>query len=181
MKEFLNLTQKEQDVIELKVKARNGIVFFWKPNEPYGYLSQWYWAPFLVGTTRYLTAEHYMMAMKARLFNDEAIYERIINCGHPKTAKSLGRQVKAFNQAIWDVHKTNIVFDGNLLKFSQNESLKSQLLFTHKSLIAEASPYDKVWGIGMLQGHNDANDPTKWKGQNLLGKALMEVRNQLRT
>ncbi|GED15008.1 NADAR family protein [Aneurinibacillus migulanus] len=141
--------------------------------------SQWYPAPFEEDRVVYATAEHYMMAKKAELFGDEAIRTQILKHAHPNKAKMLGRSIQAFDDAIWNSSKYDIVKQGNLLKFTQHSELKSFLLNTGNRVLVEASPYDKVWGIGMAQDHPHAEHPEFWKGENLLGFALMAVREHL--
>lgn len=143
-------------------------------------LSQWYPCKFKDETMEYNTAEQYMMIQKAKLFNDNETLNLILEANTPKEYKQLGRKIKNFNHEIWDKNKFEIVFNGNLLKFSQNEDLKSFLLSTQNKILAEASPYDSIWGIGIGENNNDAYDIMKWKGENLLGKALMKVRDELR-
>ncbi len=141
--------------------------------------SQWYPATFEVDSISYLTAEHYMMAEKARLFEDEETLKKILTASHPKTAKSLGRKVKNFDQEKWSASCFSIVVTGNEAKFSQNDDMKSFLLNTKSSIIVEASPTDRIWGIGLSQKSPAVNDPRCWRGRNLLGYALMEVRARL--
>lgn len=120
--------------------------------------SQWYPAQFKDEGIEYLTAEHYMMAQKAKLFNDEEIFAQIL-------------QEKRFD----------IVVQANFAKFSQHPELKEFLLATKDRILVEASPVDKIWGIGMAQDHLHIQDPSQWQGLNLLGFALMHVREQLLT
>ncbi len=120
-----------------------------------------------------------MMAEKARLFKDEEILAQILEVEPPHEAKKLGRKVQNFNPKIWDEHKFQVVVKGNLAKFSQDEKLKSFLLKTNNRIIVEASPRDRIWGIGMGQSNEKALNPNLWRGHNLLGYALMEVRDQL--
>ncbi len=142
-------------------------------------LSQWYPAPFQVDGRLYPTAEHWMMASKARLFKDEEVLEEIMNVPDPKSAKALGRKVASFEESVWKLHAPDIVVAGNLHKFSQNPDLKAYLLSTGSRVLVEASPFDRIWGIGMSASHADAQNPDRWRGQNLLGFALMEVRSRL--
>lgn len=142
--------------------------------------SQWWIAPFIVDDVEYKTAEHWMMAEKARLFNDTKIIEKIISAKTPAEAKKLGRQVDNFDVTKWDLHKFEIVVKGNFHKFSQNQYLKEFLLNTNDSVIVEASPVDAIWGIGLATNHSDVENPLLWKGENLLGFALMEVRDLLK-
>ncbi|NJL12497.1 MAG: NADAR family protein [Microscillaceae bacterium] len=144
-------------------------------------LSQWWEAPFVVEAEVFATAEHWMMAQKARLFGDEEIYPQILLAPDPAEAKALGRKVAAFDQAVWENHRFEIVVQGNHHKFSQHEALKTFLLDTAPAVLVEASPRDQIWGIGMGAQNPLATQPAYWKGQNLLGFALMEVRHQLAT
>lgn len=141
-------------------------------------LSQWFVAPFEVDGQIYQTAEHYMMAQKAKLF-DASLFIPIVNASHPNEAKKLGRQVKNYDEALWQAHRFNIVVDANLAKFSQHTNLKEFLVKTQDHILVEASPVDKIWGIGLAQDHIYAEQPEQWKGLNLLGFALMQVREQL--
>ncbi|QNN43393.1 NADAR family protein [Pedobacter roseus] len=142
-------------------------------------MSQWWPSPIFENDITYQTAEHYMMAQKALLFNDQEIFEKILTKNSPKDVKDLGRQIKNFDVENWDAHKFDIVKQGNLLKFSQSEALKSFLLQTKSKILVEASPVDAIWGIGLAEDNSDALNPEKWKGLNLLGFALMEVRDEL--
>ena len=142
-------------------------------------LSQWWQQAFEVEHAIYPTAEHWMMAEKARLFEDQEIYEKILKAKHPHEAKKLGRQVRNFNQQQWEAHRYQFVLQGNLYKFGQNDELKTYLLNTGNSIIVEASPVDRIWGIGLKGIDPRAQNMEKWTGLNLLGFALMEVRDKL--
>lgn len=141
--------------------------------------SQWYAAPFAVDGVRYATAEHWMMAEKARLFGDEAALARVFAKDDPAAAKAAGRTVLGFDEAVWVCHRFDIVAAGNLAKFGQNHSLRDFLLGTADQVLVEASPVDPVWGIGLAAGDPRAQDPVCWQGLNLLGFALMAVRDAL--
>jgi ribA/ribD-fused uncharacterized protein len=160
-------------------------LFFWghQPN-PDGTIgktcfSQWWQSAFVVENITYPTAEHWMMAEKARLFKDETALAKILQAKSPAEAKKLGRTVRNFDSALWDTHKYEAVRAGNFYKFSQHPDLQEFLLNTHDRILVEASPMDKIWGIGMAQTHTDIENPAYWKGENLLGFALMEVRERL--
>jgi ribA/ribD-fused uncharacterized protein len=142
--------------------------------------SQWYPAPFTVDGNFYATAKHWMMAAKARLFGDEEALAEILESSDPHTAKSVGRKVKNFEDNVWKQNARRLVTEGNLAKFSQNIELKSFLLATNESVLVEASPYDRIWGIGLKANDQRCEHPDTWQGQNLLGFALMDVRDESR-
>ena len=139
--------------------------------------SQWYPSPITEKGVIYPTAEHYMMAKKAELFHDNDTLGLILRAEDPREAKALGRQVKNFNTALWNKHCRIIVEQGNYLKFSQNKKLGKFLLSTGDDIIAEASPYDQIWGIGITA--DEARKGTPWRGTNYLGEALMNVRKRI--
>lgn len=141
--------------------------------------SQWYHSPFMVDGVIYPTAEHYMMAQKAKLFGDMDIFQQIIQSKHPKQAKDLGRQVKNFDEKIWNEQRFDIVVQGNIAKFSQHPELKAYLLGTGNRILVEASPVDKIWGVGLARDDDKIHNPLNWQGLNLLGFALMQVRDEL--
>ena len=121
-----------------------------------------------------------MMAQKALLFNDDETFNKILNVGHPSDVKQMGREIKNFDKKIWDKKKFEIVKRGNIYKFEQNPRLKDYLLQTGDKILVEASPFDTIWGIGMSQDDVHIDDIYKWRGENLLGFALMEVRDLLK-
>lgn len=165
-------------------KQRIKFLFFWghtvKDEITKSCFSQWFTGKFEENGIVYKTAEHYMMAGKARLFNDAEILEKILQASTPNQVKALGKKVKNFDPNVWNEHKYEIVKQGNLLKFSQNNKYKDFLLSTGDKILVEASPYDTIWGIGMLETDPRAENPLLWNGENLLGFALMEVRDELR-
>ncbi|MEM6785263.1 MAG: NADAR family protein [Bacteroidota bacterium] len=142
-------------------------------------LSQWYGAPFTVDGDRYPTAEHFMMAEKARLFGDDDVHARVLKAPHPGAAKKLGRQVRGFDEATWQQARFGIIVRGNAAKFGQNEALGDFLRGTKARVLVEASPRDRIWGIGLAAEDPRAAKPLAWRGQNLLGFALMEARSRL--
>lgn len=173
-----NITERFQKKEKIK------FLFFWghrvKDEITKSCFSQWFPIRFEEDGVIYKTAEHYMMAGKAKLFNDQEILEKILQSATPNQAKNLGRKVKNFDPKIWDRHKYELVKKGNLLKFSQSARCKEFLLSTGDKILVEASPYDRIWGIGMLETDTRAENPLLWNGENLLGFALMEVRDELR-
>lgn len=128
----------------------------------------------------YANTEQWMMAGKARVFKDHDVLNRILQTPNPKAVKALGRKVSNFNDQIWKAHRERIVLEGNLLKFSQNKALATALLATGDKVLVEASPVDKIWGVGMNAQIASQTSQSQWKGLNLLGIALMETRRILR-
>ncbi len=172
---------------ELSKDTRIKYLHFWgnKPQKDgsigAGCLSQWWGGhTFREAGLYFTTAEHYMMAGKAKLFNDEANLAKILQASSPAEAKKWGREVRGFDNKLWNQHRTEIVIAGNYLKFSQNEALKSYLLGTQDRVLVEASPVDQIWGIGLAKDDPRAHEPYAWRGKNLLGFCLMEVRDRLR-
>lgn len=153
------------------------MVLFWKPPAIFG---QWTASPFELDGQRYLCAEQFMMAEKARLFGDEVTRQKILQSTSPAEHKALGREVAGFDDARWNQCCLEIVVRGNTAKFTQNPEMKAALLATGDKLLVEASPYDRVWGVGLAADDERILDPGQWRGSNLLGEALMAVRASLR-
>ncbi|MEU6101037.1 NADAR family protein [Streptomyces flaveolus] len=143
-------------------------------------LSQWWPSPFTVDGVEYATAEHWMMAGKARLFEDAEAERRIRAAGHPAEAKKAGRLVRGFDEAVWERERFRIVVEGSVHKFASDPALGAFLLNTGDRVLVEASPVDRVWGIGLTADDEAATDPERWRGTNLLGFALMVARGRLR-
>ena len=141
--------------------------------------SQWYRCAFTVDGVRFNCAEQFMMHGKAMLFGDAATAQRILAASHPKQHKALGRNVAPFVDATWTAKRIEIVTAGNRAKFTQNAELLRLLLATRGTELVEASPYDRIWGIGLAASSPFATDPKKWRGQNLLGKILTELRESV--
>lgn len=171
--------------LQLDQGYRLKYVFFWghRPLENgqigKSCFSQWWQSEFKVDQITYSSAEHWMMAEKARLFQDDEMLQLILQAKSPAEAKKLGRRVRDFDPDTWDQYKYDIVKEGNYHKFSQNEELKQFLLHTYQRILVEASPLDPIWGIGMAADEPGVENPNHWKGSNLLGFALMEVRDQI--
>ncbi|KAH6968851.1 hypothetical protein DER45DRAFT_31219 [Fusarium avenaceum] len=184
-----------------------GPVYFWRETDPeVGYLSQWYYCPFRDDQDEkktYKTAEHYLMHQKALVFNDQDIATQILKTDSPRKVKSLGRKVKNFDEKTWLKHRRDVARRGNILKFTRaiteegfkrgtpngnaaadsllqpiESSLLDTLLSTGDRDLVEASPFDRIWGIGFRAA--DAETARDAWGENLLGKELMEVRRILR-
>ena len=161
----------------------NPSIFFWKPNRFYGEFSNFYKSYFKdLEENHYCCVEQFFMYQKCRLFDstNNILMQKIMNSTDPKHIKKLGRQVKNFDEDIWNEHKTKIMYDGLFLKFTQNEQLKKVLLNTGTKKIYEASPYDKIWGIGLNYHNTIKLNPTEYPGENLLGILLMELRENLK-
>jgi len=136
-------------------------------------------SPFSIKDEYYTTAEHWMMASKARLFKDDETLSKILKSSTPNEAKALGRKVRNFDEVLWKENARRLVTEGNVAKFGQNPELKAFLLSTGDAVLVEASPYDRIWGIGLKATDERAKHPATWQGQNLLGFALMDVREAL--
>jgi len=171
---------------EVEKGIQHEFLFFWghtQKNEGLtdkSCFSQWFSSPFTVDGVTYQTAEHWMMAKKAELFNDIEITKHILGSETPAIAKDFGRKVKKFDDKKWSKACFEIVVEGNIHKFSQRDELRIFLLNTGDKIIVEASPGDTVWGIGLSQEDPKAISPSTWRGENLLGFALMEVRDCLK-
>jgi hypothetical protein len=175
----------ESLIREVRAGSRIKYLHFWghrpRPDGRIGAscLSQWWPSPFVVDGVEYATAEHWMMAGKARLFEDAEAERRVLEAGHPAEAKKAGRLVRGFDEAIWERERFGIVVEGSVHKFSSDDGLRAFLLGTGDRVLVEASPVDRVWGIGLAADDEAASDPQRWKGPNLLGFALMEARARI--
>ena len=148
--------------------------FFW--DGPFG---QWYESDFVIDGITYNTAEQYMMASKALMFEDQAMLEAIMETSCPSVQKSLGRKVAGFVQERWNAQAREIVYRGNYAKFTQCRYLLNLLLRTDGLTLVEASPYDRIWGIGLLESDPRALKRETWRGLNWLGETLTRVRGDL--
>jgi len=156
------------------MKITDKYVLFW--NGPF---SQWYPSRFEIGGVEYGCCEQYMMAQKAIMFGDMESHKMIMSTDRPEDQKAFGRGVRGFDRQRWEESCRQIVFDANYAKFTQNKDLLERLMETGSLEIAEASPVDPIWGIGLHETDPDAADKSKWKGTNWLGEALMKVRDAI--
>ncbi|MGW4791760.1 NADAR family protein [Nonomuraea sp. NPDC004297] len=181
MSDVLPLTVEELVAAERR-GARLKYLYFWghRPTRDgdvgKGCLSQWWPVTFTEDGHTFASAEHYMMAHKAWLFGDEESAARILRAGHPRDAKLLGRAVRDFDQAVWERQRFDIVVRGSVAKFGGHPDLAAFLLGTGERVLVEASPTDRVWGIGLTADDDRAGAPERWQGLNLLGFALMAAR-----
>ena len=177
---------RERLIAHLDAGGTADYLFFWghTPKTTDGVdaacLSQWFPRTFTVDGVHYLTAEHWMMAEKARLFRDEEALARVLVAKTPAEAKKIGREVRDYDDVAWGKTRLEAVVRGNVAKFGAHDDLRAFLLATKQRVIVEASPRDRIWGIGMGASNPDARLPARWRGRNLLGFALMEARERLR-
>lgn len=157
------------------MKITNKFVFFWN-----GIYSQWHKANMTIDKIEYNSCEQYMMHQKALLFGDLETAELIMQESNPREQKRFGRMVKGFDKALWDKNSLAIVYAGNLAKFSQNQGLKKELLATGSRVLVEASPVDSIYGIGLAEDARGIEDPSNWRGLNILGSIITMVKNELR-
>ena len=155
------------------------IIGFHNPDESYGYLSNWYLSEFTIKNITFCSMEQYMMYQKAMLFQDIITAEQILQTSNQGDIKMLGRSVKNYDDIIWNGMRQLIVYEGLVAKFQQNEDLHQKLLHTNDAILAECAVQDRIWGIGLSMTDENRFNMSKWRGQNLLGFALMQVRNSL--
>ncbi len=183
--EFEQQYSLDKHIKEYQSGKKSKYIFFWghqksKSGEiTAACFSQWWPSRFEVNGQSYASTEHWMMAQKALLFNDQEIYKRIMNAKSPMEMKALGREVRGFREDIWVTNRYRIVVEGNYHKFTQNKELQTFLINTKKRVLVEASPVDSIWGVGLAADNEKINIPVKWNGLNLLGFALMEVREMI--
>jgi len=178
-------------------RTKDDYVFFWKIGGNNEWGSQWYPSPFTAPiefpdhpksepvSVTFPTAEHWMMTRKALLFGDSKVARDVIAIKGSRNpdcvkVKGMGRKVHPFDEEVWVKEREKIVLEGTVLKFRQNPDLRSKLDATGDKIIVEASPLDKIWGIGLAEKSALEKGEKAWRGLNLLGKALMKARTILR-
>jgi ribA/ribD-fused uncharacterized protein len=171
----------ESGIVFCSSPAGKRFTFFWRPGkEDTGWLSNWSPHGFRDDSDQlFATAEHYIMYRKAVLMKDDIMALEIPKANSARKAKAMGRKVSNWDESLWEKHREGIVYDALRQKVEQNLDVKQWLIDTGDSVIAEASPSDKVWGIGLKSSNRYACVPEKWPGENLLGKMWMKVRNEL--
>ena len=157
------------------------VICFHNPDEENGYLSNWYPSPFTLDGVAFSSMEQYMMYRKAVCFGDDKVAAQILVTEDVAEIKTLGRLVSGYDESLWNGVRQIVVYEGLLAKFSQNSELGGQLKKTGNTVLAECAVKDRIWGIGLSMHDSDRLDRAKWQGQNLLGYALMMVREKLRT
>lgn len=156
------------------------VVCFHNPEEENGFLSNWYTSKFEVDGRAFSSMEQFMMYQKAIYFGDEVVAGQILKTDDVARIKELGHMVSGYNENIWNGMRQLIVYEGLVAKFSQNEELKERLLQTGDALLAECAVHDRIWGIGLSMKDEKRFDISQWRGENLLGYALMIVRNKIK-
>lgn len=159
------------------MKIKEGYLFFWGNED---YMSNWHKASFEIDGISFNCSEQYMMYAKAITFNDFDTANKILRTSSQSAQKKLGREVKNYDDSTWTKVRMDVVYKACLAKFEQNPALKEQLLNTNDLHLVEASPYDKIWGIGLDENAPEATNSTLWRGLNLLGEVLMKVRSDLK-
>lgn len=155
------------------------IICFHNPEEENGYLSNWYLSNFIIEGMLFSSMEQYMMYKKAMCFDDKTVANKILETKDVAEIKALGRQVSNYNDSIWNGMRQILIYEGLLAKFTQNEDLKEQLLSTGDDILAECAVKDRIWGIGLSMTSPKRLNIYQWNGQNLLGYALMLVRERI--
>ena len=156
------------------------IIGFHNPEEEYGFLSNWFLSDFRLDSISFTSMEQFMMYRKALCFHDQAIAKQILAIDNVARIKELGRLVSGYDDRIWSGIRQIVVYEGLLAKFSQNTGLRKNLLDTGDALLAECAVRDRIWGIGLSMTDPKRLEPAQWKGQNLLGYALMMARERIR-
>ncbi len=174
------MEQPQRFLVEGLLDTEAGFVMFWKPDGENGLFGNWFPSPFEAGGIKFSCSEQYMMYHKAMLMGDETTAQLMLQEKDPKRHKKLGQSVKPWKEDLWLANRARIMYEGCLAKFSQNEDLRAQLLATGNAVLVEASPLDKIWGIGLKASDPNARKQASWKGLNLLGRVLMQVRSDLR-
>ena len=153
--------------------------FFHKPDEPYGYLSNWYPSPFDLDGKHFSSVEQYIMYRKCMIFGDEKSAKAILATEDTAKQQAIGRNAAGYNSHVWTGLRQMVVFRGLMAKFRQNEDLKEKLLDTGDAYLVECAGSDKIWACVVRLNDAKRFDVANWTGDNILGFALMEVRQKL--
>lgn len=171
--------EKNKDKLKIAEEEVDAI-FFHLPEEPHGYLSNWYASPFDLDGVHFTSAEQYIMYRKCTIFGDQISADAILATDDTAVQQKIGRKAKGYNGDVWAGMRQLVAVRGLLAKFSQNEELKQKLIETGDAWLVECAHSDTIWACGIRLNEKEQYDTGKWRGQNLLGFALMEVRSILR-
>ena len=155
-------------------------IFFHMPTEPYGYLSNWYPSVFDIDGICFTSTEQFIMYQKCIVFGDYQSAKEVLATDDPQIQQSIGRHAKGYIGEVWAGMRQLVAVRGLYAKFSQNEELKKKLLDTGDTWLVECAHYDTTWACGIRLNEEERFDTSKWRGQNILGFALMEVREALK-
>ena len=164
----------------MKEEGRNKMICFHDPGKEYGFLSNWYMSDFIEDGQLYTSVEQYLMYGKAVVFKDEEMQQATLATHDVAEIKKYGRQVKSYNETVWNGLRQLVLYRGLRLKFSQNEELRQKLIDTGNEMLVECARTDKIFACGMSMKDPMRFDMNKWSGKNLLGFALMDLREQLK-
>lgn len=175
-----SITKQNPEFDKLHISDREvDAVFFHKPEEPYGFLSNWFYSPFDIDDTHYTSAEQYIMHQKCLLFGDENSAKAVLATEYPEKQQDIGRQAKGYVNNVWAGSRQIIAVRGLFAKFKQNDELMGKLLETNEAYLVECAHTDTIWACGKRLNEPDRLDASKWNGQNILGFSLMEVRHNI--
>lgn len=176
---YHNMNLSSSDVDNTEEYSYQNYTFFWQTGSPF---SNWHPSLYTYNDIAFNCSEQGVMWSKAKLFGDEKIADEILKCttSQQKKMKTLGREIRSFKESTWKKNKVRIYKQHCYEKFSQNKHLKEKLLETGSNLLVEASPHDRIWGIGLNEKSAKKIHPTKWPGLNLLGKLLTEIRDEFK-
>ena len=155
-------------------------VFFHKPEEPFGFLSNWYKSPFVLDGTRFTSSEQYIMYRKCLLFGDSVSAMAVLATDDVAKQQAIGRKATGYNEHVWAGSRQIVAYRGLMAKFGQNEELRKQLLATEDAVLVECAASDRVWACGIRLNDPKRFDASNWTGENILGFALMEVRENMK-
>ena len=164
----------------MKEERRNKMICFHDPDKEYGFLSNWYISDFIKDGRPYTSVEQYLMYGKAMVFKDEEMQQAILATHDVAEIKQYGRQVKGYNETVWNGFRQLVLYRGLWLKFSQNDELRQRLINTGNDMLVECAKTDKIFACGISMKDPMRFDMSKWSGKNLLGFALMDLREQLK-
>ena len=154
-------------------------VYFHKLEEPYGFLSNWYPSDIAVDGKRFSSTEQYIMYKKCMILGDEAAAKQVMATDDPEQQQAIGRSARNYHNTVWDGICQVVAMRGLLAKFSQHDDLRRKLLETGDAYLVECARSDHRWACGIGLYDDDRRDIDRWKGKNILGFALMEVRQAL--